>query len=287
MRVLVTGAGGFIGRRVVAALQRRGVDVVGAVRSGGLGAVPSVAGDLTQPGVVARMVADVQATVVVHLAWVATPGVYQHSERNLAHLRAGLELVEAAVDSGVQHVVFAGSCLELAPCEGAAPESWPVNPQTLYTSTKWALWTVARQRLADTGVGATWGRVFYPYGPGSPRGKLFPAVRRAVGAGEPFRMRSDGSHVRDFVHVDDVAEAFAVLACGQGAGVVHIGRGRGVRLRDAVVAVAAEVGDPGLVSFSGEPLPEPPVVLADVGYLRSLGWRPAHTLGRPTEGAQP
>ena len=114
-----------------------------------------------------------------------------------------------------------------------------------------------------------WGRIFFVYGPGEPEGRLVPSVGRTLLAGEPVPTTS-GDQVRDFMHVEDVAAAFAALADADTTGAVNIASGDPVRVRDVVETLAEQVGRPDLLRPGALPDREgdPPRLVADVTRLR-------------------
>jgi nucleoside-diphosphate-sugar epimerase len=121
-----------------------------------------------------------------------------------------------------------------------------------------------------------WARLFFLYGPREHPARLVPSVARALLAGEPAKC-SAGTQERDFLHVDDVADALVSLVRSDLVGPVNIGSGEAVAVRAVIELVARECGRPDLVRLGARPAPanEPPLLVADVSRLRDeLGWRP-------------
>ena len=145
----------------------------------------------------------------------------------------------------------------------------PLRPATLYGAAKHALHTAAAPYAEQAGFELAWGRIFFVYGPGEPEGRLVPSVGRTLLAGEPVPTTS-GDQVRDFMHVEDVAGAFAALADADTTGAVNIASGDPVRVRDVVETLAEQVGRPDLLRPGALPDREgdPPRLVADVTRLR-------------------
>ena len=123
------------------------------------------------------------------------------------------------------------------------------------------------------------------YGPGEPDGRLVPAVGKALLAGEPVRT-TRGDQVRDFMHVQDVAAAFAALLEGPVTGPVNIASGDPVTVRQVVTRLAVLAGRPDLPKLGALPerAGDPPRLVADVARLRDeVGFGPRFGL---TEGLQ-
>lgn len=290
-RVLLTGAGGFVGRRCLAPLALAGYEVHAVGRRGGAREgsaeveAPRLhwhAADLLDARSVAALVAEVEPTHLLHLAWYTEHGKFWAAVENLSWVGASLKLFEAFAAVGGRRVVAAGTCVEYAP-EGDAPcseASTPLAPATLYGACKHATHVALEAFARQAGLSAAWGRLFFPYGPGEPPGRLVPSVARALVAGEPA-LCTHGRQVRDFIHVEDAASAFVALLDSGVEGAVNVASGRPVALREVVEKVAERAGRPDLVRLGARPAPEgePPSLYADVRRLREeVGWSPRYDL---------
>lgn len=286
-RVLLTGAGGFIGRRCVPELLARGYEVHAVVSRGapaddGPPGLRRHAADLLDSRVVSALLGKVGPTHLLHLAWYTEHGKFWTAVENLRWVGASLSLLEAFAAAGGRRVVAAGTCAEYAPT-GEAPCSeyeTPLKPTTLYGACKHATHVALEAFARQEGLSHAWGRLFFPYGPGEPAARLVPSVARALLAGEPA-LCTHGRQVRDFIHADDAAAAFVALLDAGAEGAVNIATGRAVALREVVWKVAALVGCPDLVRLGARPAPagEPPALYADARRLREeVGWTPRYEL---------
>jgi nucleoside-diphosphate-sugar epimerase len=278
-RVLVTGAGGFIGRHAVSALRERGFEVRAAGRADG---------DLLAPGVPERLVAETEPTHLLHLAWDTEPGRYWTSPSNLAWTQASLALYRAFAERGGARAVLAGTCAEYDWSQGICREdATPLRPATLYGAAKHALATAVGAYGAEHGPPTAWGRVFFLYGPGEHPARLVPSVIRGLLARERVAV-THGRQVRDFMHVADVGGAFAALVDHDVEGAVNVASGEPVSLREIVAAVSARLDGDGLVGFGERPVPaaEPALLLADAARLRDeVGFRPRYDLSSGLDDA--
>jgi nucleoside-diphosphate-sugar epimerase len=130
------------------------------------------------------------------------------------------------------------------------------------------------------GFSLAWARLFFVYGPGENPDRLVPSVARALLRGEAAPC-SEGSQVRDFLHVDDAAWALVRLLESEVEGPVNIASGRPVGLRELLLSIGEAVGTPGLLEFGKVPLRpgEPPLLVADVRRLANeVGWEQRWTL---------
>jgi nucleoside-diphosphate-sugar epimerase len=174
--------------------------------------------------------------------------------------------------------VGVGTCFEYDTSVGTLSETSPTRPQTLYAAAKLALHTVLEQMRTD-GMGVTWARLFYLYGPMEDARRLVPSVVRALLAGEPAAI-SPGQQVRDFLHVEDVAAALATLGQQNLDGVFNIGSGEPVTVAEVALTLGRLCGRESLVRIGARPYApgDPMYVCADNARLRSTGWGPAYNL---------
>jgi nucleoside-diphosphate-sugar epimerase len=283
-RVLVTGATGFIGRQALPVLAERGYEVHAASRSGetGIDGVHSHPVDLLESGAAAALVAEVSPAHLLHLAWYAEPGEFWSSPENLRWVAASLELLGAFAASGGRRFVGAGTCAEYDwSASGRCVEGeTPLRPATLYGACKDALRRMVEATGRERGLSTAWGRVFFLYGPGEHPDRLVPSVALRVLRGESAPC-TEGSQVRDFLHVADVAGALVELLAGEVEGPVNIGSGEPVSVADLVTLVGEAAGHPELVELGALPSRpgEPPELVADTGRLnRAVGWTPRYSL---------
>lgn len=210
-RVLVTGASGFIGGRLVAALGRRGVPVRAMLRRAGRlqaqGAqLEVVVADLLDPASLARACAGVRW--IIHCAGRAhahaatQADARQHFETNLVGTR---NLAEAAVAAGASRLVFLSSVKAVgAPGERCVAEDWPRPPETPYGRAKREAEQVLHEIAARHPLELVILRLAMVYGPGS-RGNL-ERMARGIRAGW-FPPLPETGQRRSLIHVDDVVDA--------------------------------------------------------------------------------
>ncbi|MBA2517776.1 MAG: NAD(P)-dependent oxidoreductase [Solirubrobacterales bacterium] len=272
-RVLVTGASGFIGRRALAPLLEYGFEVHAVGRRRAAEAPAEVkwhVADLLDPEGRRDLVERVGATDLLHLAWYAEPGRYWTSTENVRWVGATGELLTEFAARGGGRAVLAGTCAEYdwAVSGPYAEATSPLRPATLYGACKDATRRVAVALGAQLGLSVAWGRIFFLYGPGEHPDRLVASVARALVAGERAPT-SEGSQRRDFLHVADVAGAFAGLVASDVAGSVNVASGTEVPVRRLVELVAEAAGRPDLLDVGALPSrpDEPPDIAADVTRL--------------------
>lgn len=275
MRVLVTGASGFLGLYVLAALRRQGIEAVAVGRRRPTLAKGFIEADLLAVSDFTGLVQQAQATHLLHLAWYAEHGKYWTSPLNLRWVEATTRLVEAFCVAGGQHVVVAGTCAEYDWTHGyCREESTPINPATLYGTAKDAARRLVMAVCAQHQVPCAWGRVFLPFGAGEASARLIPSLIEVFqGKRAPFGVNA-GAY-RDFLHASDVAEGFVGLLKHEAHGAYNVSSGVPVALAEVVREIARQFdGDAKSVLALSTARPgEPPLLIGESLKLNALGWQ--------------
>ena len=271
MRLLITGGRGFVGRHVQELAVRRGHHVVSAGRS-----------ELASPTRMAMALSSARPEVCIHLAWYTEPADYLASPLNLDHVAISLELYQALSLAGCRRFVGVGTCLEYADSARALSELDPLDSCSLYATAKRAVFDVLSR--CEYGPKFTWARLFFLYGPGERTARLIPDVAGALLRGEVASVGT-GDHVRDFLHIADVAAALVHLAESEVDGPVNIGSGEPAKVRDVIAMIGASVqrrraGGRSEIRFGAAQgrTDDRPAIVADVSRLHASGFRPTLTL---------
>lgn len=276
-RVLVTGATGLIGRALVAQLTGNGHDVIALSRSGmPVGEATGLACDLTNADATDRLLAEARATVLIHLAWLGGADRW-HGAAGLDWVRHSLRLVQQFAAHGGRRVVGVGSCAEYDWSKPTLSESTPLRPATVYGATKAATGLALCAAAPALGVSLAWARVFFVFGPGEPRGRLFGDLIQGLSAGEVVEC-TDGAQMRDFLYVDDLARGLANLTASDVTGPINLGHGTPLAVADLIMELARQIGAEHLVRLGARarPVGDPALLAADVTRSRSeLGFHPS------------
>ena len=268
MTVLVTGGGGFIGRSVVRRLFERGENpVVLSHRWHGPKGLESQlpAGDVDG---------------CIHLGWYAdTQDYLVNVAENRQSLQDSLDLVEMLGVRGCTSLVVAGTSAEYAASDKVLSEDAQVAPWSEYGAAKASLHQFLRSSLAPAEMVVSWARIFNVTGPGEDPNRLLPYVARSVMAGREIPLTA-GTQVRDFLHVDDVADGLVRALYARRPGAYNVSSGRGAPLSQVLTELAQALGDPALLKFGERRRGEhdPDRVVGSNAALRGLGWRPRHDL---------
>jgi nucleoside-diphosphate-sugar epimerase len=292
-RVLVTGAGGFIGRSSLAPLKRLGFEVHAVFSGAGPPHTPAAlsgtfthVADLLSESQVAALLERVAPTHLLHFAWIATPGIYWQSAENFRWLAASENLLRRFRALGGIRAVMAGSCAEYdwskaSVCsETSGPMAEESASLTPYAVCKIALQKSLAQFAREQHLSSAWGRIFFQFGPYEHPDRLVPSVIRHLLMNQEA-LCTDGRQVRSFLHVADVGAAFAQLLASDVQGPVNIGSDERIALADLIDRIALTIGRPDLVRLGARnaPADEPPLLVPAVHRLRDeVQWQPQFSL---------
>ena len=242
-RAIVTGAGGFLGRAVVARLNASGTTVLGPSRSDL---------DWRDSAAVSQFIAQAGAATIYHLASSGVTNADADDPQIVVDERAMARAIGAAAVSGMR-VVYAGSMAEYGRA-GRLTETDEVTPQNGYARAKVEAGAILDEAAQARGFSLIHVRLFGLYGPGERSGRLLPAILAALRKRQPIAL-SDGTQRRDFVHVADAARALEALgSLPDGPAIVNVGTGIALQVRRVALALAHELGaDSGLLRFGERP----------------------------------
>jgi UDP-glucose-4-epimerase GalE len=304
MQVLVTGGAGYVGSHTTRYLLQQGhrVCVYDNLSRGHAQAVPPdvlVVGDLADTPTLDALLARFRPEVVMHFAAKAYVGesVQQPAEYYQTNLVCTFNLLEAMRRAGVHRLVFSSTCAtygipEQLPITEDCPQQ-PINP---YGRSKLAVEWILRDYAASYGWGVAILRYFNAAGAAAdgtigeahdPETHLIPLViQQALGQRPVVELfgtdypTPDGTCVRDYVHVEDLASAHALAMLHLESGRVlayNLGMGKGYSVREVIQAVESVSGCSVAVRECKRRPGDPPVLVASCERItRELGWRPRY-----------
>jgi UDP-glucose 4-epimerase len=304
MNIMVTGGAGYIGSITAERLLERGHDVVvlDNLSTGHRDAVPGgaafVEGDVADPDRVGAALEEHGVEAVLHFAAVSLVG--ESMERPLAYFRnntaGSLALLEAMLAHDVRRFVLSSTAaLFGTPERVPIPEEAEVRPESVYGESKALIERMLHWLQRTAGLGYASLRYFNAAGASPrlgedhrPETHLIPLVLQ-VAAGRRERIAvfgedyptPDGTAVRDYIHVLDLAEAhvLAVEALAPGeARTYNLGNGTGFSVREVIEVCRRVTGRPIPEQAAPRRAGDPPVLVADSQRIgRELGWRPQRT----------
>lgn len=282
--MLVTGAAGFLGSHLVPRLIGAGADVCALDQPRAqhwpelerLGVATAVRADVRALAQPAHDAVLAGISSIIHLAAVGVVPE-QIDIRDVVHgnVDGTLAVLMAAQRLGAR-VIYCGSCFEYGAGAGWTEDALPA-PATEYGAAKAAGWLLAHAFARRTGLEVVSLRPFTMYGPGEPPSRLVPSVVRRALAGGAIDL-TPGDQARDFVYVEDAADAFVAAATSHEAvgGTFNVCTGEPITVRDLVRQVLAATGSASVARFGALPY-RPTEALMLSGdpsrTARVLGWR--------------
>jgi nucleoside-diphosphate-sugar epimerase len=283
-RVLVTGASGFLGGHCLGPLVERGFDVLALYHERSPRDVPGVrwiCGDVMNRDAMRTIFDEHKPKGLLHLAWFVEPGKLISDPSNLSWVSASLDLVRAFREGGGERCTISGSCYEYDWRFGYCVEDvTPCEPDTLYGAAKDSLRRAFLSYCNASGLSGSWGRAFFLYGPRENPSRLVSSVIISLLKGSPAKS-SHGLQVRDYLHVQDVADGMVALFASQARGAYNIAANSATTIREIVELLGTITGRGDLLQIGALPARanDAPLVLGDGRRMLSeSGWRPRLTL---------
>ena len=189
MKVLVTGAAGFIGSHVTEALLSRGHEVHAVVRPDGRRRLcvdksapfDWLTVDLDDVPATRASIAKIQPEAAVHLAWYPSPGGTWTAPENLDCVKTTLSFAQTLAEAGCRRLIAAGSCAEYDWDYGFCSEDrTPLRPATLYGTCKDATRRLLQAFCAEKSISFAWTRFFHLYGPREAPGRLVSSITTSL-----------------------------------------------------------------------------------------------------------
>lgn len=286
MRILLTGATGFIGRHVLPEISDAHT-ILALTRAYPSASTPYpnvvfAQANLMRADEVRQVMEQFKPDMLIHLAWYVEPGSFWTSPHNVDWLASSLFLIRYFIEQGGKRMVLAGSCAEydwsasMPLTEGKSA----VNPDTLYAACKNSLREISFAYAAQAGVDSLWCRFFWPYGYGEPKGKFLSSIMDAIARGEQAVCRNPNLK-RDYIHVQDAARALTQAAFSSMTGELNIGTGEAVSLGELASMAAAAMGHPDMLKLEHTQITAltPETIKASTERLcNELGWVPLHDI---------
>lgn len=279
-KLLLTGAGGFIGKNIFPLLQNAGYEVHAvSTKERKSDDIEWHRLNLFDKAATGSLVQNLKPDFLLHLAWDTTPGKYIGTSENLDWVSASLNLCKAFYQDGGKRAVFAGTCFEYDLSGGVLSEDSACAPSSLYGTCKLSLCNIIKRYCGDYHLSYAWGRIFYMFGPYENENRVIPYVIRSLLSGNKA-LCSEGLAKRDYLYVKDVAAAFVHLLSIEQSGIFNIGSGKALPLKDILQNAADLIGRPELLILGARisSANEPPVIEANDSRFKQTGYMPKYDL---------
>jgi len=282
-KILLTGAGGFIGKNLLRLLKNKGFELHATTSRNipkGIETTETTwhVVDLLDCYGVQNLIGDLRPDYILHLAWDTTPGKYLTNPQNLDWVAATLGICKVFYENGGKRAVFAGTCFEYNPYDAILSENSSGFPSSLYGTCKLALSGIITKFCEDQGVSFAWGRIFYLFGPYENEKRVIPYVIRSLLSGKEA-LCSDAYAKKDYLYVEDVAAALFHLLNIDENGIFNIGSGTAVPLRDILLLAAKLIGRSDLLKLGAlAQTNEAPMIEAVTTKLAKTGFSQKYSI---------
>ncbi len=217
MKVLITGATGFVGQHVINELLKYDHQIIVAVRNKDLitllpEAIKIIELDLDNLESNKNYFSHLgKPDLLIHLAWQGLPNYKEkfHLEKNLPSHSAFLKNI---LVNGLQNLVVTGTCFEYGMNEGRLSEEMESNPQNPYAIAKDKLRKFLEELQKHNSFNLKWIRLFYMYGKGQNPNSLLSQLEKAIQNGDTVFNMSGGEQLRDYLPIEKVAENIVSIA---------------------------------------------------------------------------
>ena len=254
--ILLTGATGFLGKKILDDLNSRDVNIHVTCRKNesffsdyqNVTKVIKTRNFFTES---AKWYANIckDVNIIVHAAWYAEPGKYLESNINIECLSGTVNFARAAAEQKVDKFVGVGTCFEYDLTSGLPLKAdSKLDPLFLYSITKNSTFQILKKLFQNKKIDFLWTRVFYLYGDGEDRRKLVAVLRSKLSEGKSVELTS-GTQIRDFMDVKLAGSLIADAAISKNVGPFNVCSGIGISIRELAENIADEYGRRDLLLF--------------------------------------
>ena len=282
MRVVITGARGFVGANLVTRLAKKNFDIIAVDKNQPpdkpLGGVMYHQTDLSHPADLMPDHEEGRQFILIHLAWnTQRNALFQPQSEQISYLAGILDYWK---DKGLTYLIVTGSAEEYGQRAGTLKEDdGPSGELSPYGWSKHAAYLLTKTWAQQNNIPVTWFRPFTVYGAAGQTGQmLIPYALNKALAKEPAQF-TDGRQKRDFIHIDDVISAI-ILALHKSPkkfNTINLGSGQPTQVKDIIESIAVHFQVQSLFELGAiaQKPNAPPIQIADINKaIQILNWQP-------------
>ncbi len=259
INVLITGANGFIGNKILEELIANNTNITAIIRENSKVKINHK--NLNYIFVDNLFKKDVNwwlkklegINCVIHSAWYTEPSKYLTSEKNFECLKGSLNMIEAMNILKTNFFVGIGTCYEYDFKYANKPfvKTTPLNPKTPYTLAKVSLLNILKLLKNTNNFKYAWCRVFYVYGEGENKKRLIPYLHEKLSKSKKAIIKN-GSLIRDYLEVKEAAQLITKIALNLNSGEFNICSGEGKSLKNIAIEIGEIYNKTDLIVFEAE-----------------------------------
>ena len=289
MKILITGATGFVGSHVTKLIVNQGHEVHAIIREKAntwriddiISSIHIFHADLSNEfGKVEEYLNHLKPEICIHLAWYTEPQNYLNAKENLYSLQASINLLMHLAKIECRRFIGVGSFFEYDFTLGYYPESSRLKAESLYAATKIAFSTILSQFSTTSNMEIVWARLFCQYGPMEDERRLVAGTIVSLLKNELMKT-TKGEQIRDFLHVEDTASALWSVACSSLTGEVNIGSGYPITIKEILNQISDLMEKYNLIDMGALPyrVTESMFICSDNRLLKEqTNWQQKYTL---------
>ena len=232
MKILITGATGFIGSYVYKKIIQTDYQIYAISRIEHIGLPNFYQLDILNHKAVDNFIAYIKPDVLIHLAWDVEHGEFWNSRNNFTYADASINLFSCFIKNGGRKILAAGTCAEYPTSPKAVSEHCSYEEElSVYGNAKKLVYQYLESQLKTFVFDFTWFRIFGIFGLGEDKKRFFPSVIHAIKSREIFEIKTPDAFV-DYVYVGDLASFIIDCIQKDGLTAINIGTGNSISIVD-------------------------------------------------------